>query len=200
MRAGRPVLPELLAKKARLSQRRVLAQKQKDEEEVLSATRELAELEAQYPELAANRAPEAPDRTATILEKNRLVAMKERKQMEEAEREARRRKAMGSAGGSSDVSRPGTPPVKDLSARVKTMSRLGQDTDSRFVSQFRDSPGLAILGRRVGIRVLSYSFSDHSRSGTPKPEAQIANAATAASTISSLNAVASSMELDLGDF
>lgn len=170
MRGGRLTMPEQLAKKARLGQRRALAQKQKNEQELAQVGQEIADLEAQYPALRA-ATEVVSDRTSTIVEKNRLAALKERRENEEAERDARRRKALGAAagGGSSDVSRPGTPTVKDLSARVKTVSRLGQDADS-------------------------------SRSGTPKPEAQAAALPGAPSVMSSLNAVASAIDLDLGDF
>lgn len=121
-----------MAQKARLNQRRILAQKQRDEQELAAATKELEELERKFPELLdTSRGHEGSDRTAGVNERNRKAAVEDRKATEEAEREARRRKTAFAAVG--DMSRPATPQIKDLSARVKTVSKIIHDNGSRFV-------------------------------------------------------------------
>lgn len=125
---NKPAYPLLVAQKARLQQRRALATKQRDDVELAVATKALAELEAKYPELLTSSSRENDHRSAEE-EKQRQAAATAAIELRKAE-EARRRKAR-----SSESSRPGTPPVKDLSARVKTMSKL-TDMGSRSVSMF----------------------------------------------------------------
>lgn len=123
----RPTFQSLMAQKARLNQRRLLAQKQRNEPEVAAATQELAELEAKYPELRQT------ERTTGVSEINRKAELENRRAQQEAEREARRRKAaLAIAAASRDVGRLATPPVKDFSARVKTVSKIS-DGNSRSV-------------------------------------------------------------------
>lgn len=131
---NRPTFQNLMAQKARLNQRRMLAQKQKDDKELAAASKEMEELERKYPELVGTRGNEASDRTAGINERHRKAALEDRKANQEAEREARRRKAvLAAVAASGDVSRPATPPIKDLSARVKTVSKIIHDGGSRSV-------------------------------------------------------------------
>lgn len=131
---NRPSFQNLMAQKARLNQRRMLAQKQKDDKELAAASKELEALELKYPELVGTRGNEASDRTAGINERHRKAALEDRKANQEADREARRRKAvLAAVAASGDVSRPATPPIKDLSARVKTVSKIIHDGGSRSV-------------------------------------------------------------------
>src|ERR1700733_510348 len=117
MMNNRPTFQALMAQKARLNQRRLLAQKQRNEPEVAAAVKELEDLEARYPELRQ------AERTTGVSEINRKAELENRRAREEAGREARRRKAaLATATVSCNIGRPGTPPVKDFSARVKTIS------------------------------------------------------------------------------
>lgn len=127
MMNNRPTFQSLVAQKARLNQRRLLAQNQRNEQEVAAATKELEQLEAKYPELHQTERPTG------VSEINRKAELENRRAREEAEREARRRKAaLMVAAASRDVGRPATPPVKDFSARVKTVSKIS-DGNSRSV-------------------------------------------------------------------
>lgn len=124
---NKPAYPVLVAQKARLQQRRALATKQRDDVELATATKELAELEAKYPELTSSS--RESDHRSVEEEKQRQAAANAAMELRKAE-EARRRKARAG-----ESSQPGTPPVRDLSARVKTMSKL-TEMGSRSVSMF----------------------------------------------------------------
>lgn len=124
-----------MSQKARLNQRRVLAQNRRDEKEVAAATKELEELERKHPELLnTNRGIEASDRTAGVNERNRKAAVESRRAQEDADREARRKRTtLAAVAAAGDVSRPATPPIKDLSARVKTVPKIIHENNSRCV-------------------------------------------------------------------
>ncbi|KAF8318718.1 plus-3-domain-containing protein [Clavulina sp. PMI_390] len=136
----RPTIPlhDLVLQRNTLYQRRRLAEHSNNREEVIAIDKEIAEFEAKHPETP--RGNEASDRTAVLNERNRKMAAEDRRAIDEAEREARKRKA-------GESSRPGTPPVKDLSARVKTMSKLLHDPNSRYVIAYG---GLVSLFRQCG--------------------------------------------------
>jgi|ERR1700733_12741600 len=116
MMNNRPAFQALTAQKARLNQRRLLVQKQRNEPELAAVVNELEDLEVRYPELRQ------AERTTGASEINRKVQLENRRAREEADREARRRKAaLAVATVSRDIGRPATPSVKDFSARVKTI-------------------------------------------------------------------------------
>src|ERR1700733_2592617 len=138
MMNNRPTFQALMAQKARLNQRRLLAQKQRNEPEVAAAVKELEDLEARYPELRQ------AERTTGVSEINRKAELENRRAQEEADREARRRKAaLAIATVSRDIGRPATPPVKDFSARVKTISKIS-DGNSRSVPRCVRVPGIIV--------------------------------------------------------
>ena len=138
MMNNRPTFQALMAQKARLNQRRLLAQKQRNEPELTAAVKELDDLEARYPELRQ------AERTTGVSEINRKAELENRRAREEADHEARRRKAaLAIATISRDIGRPATPPVKDFSARVKTISKIS-DGNSRSVPRCVHTPGIIV--------------------------------------------------------
>ena len=129
---NRPTFQALTAQKARLNQRQLLAQKQWNETEMAAAVKDL---EARYPELRH------AERTTGVSEINRKAELENRRAREEAGREARRRKAaLAIATVSCNIGRPGTPPVKDFSARVKTISETVHGNSRSPTSQALLSP------------------------------------------------------------
>ena len=137
---NRPSFQALLSRKATLHQQLSLAQNRREQEEITRIETELSDLKHAHPELFADIAKrgEMTDRTAIVNERNRKANLEVVRLQEEAERERRRKAALGAslvAGQTS--SRSGSPFVKaDLSARVKTLPRLVHEMRSRCAPRY----------------------------------------------------------------
>ena len=73
---NRPTFQALMAQEAHLNQRRLLAQKQRNEPEAAAAVKELEDFEARYPELRQ------AERTTGASEINRKVELENRRAQE----------------------------------------------------------------------------------------------------------------------
>lgn len=123
MNNNRPTFTALMAQKARLLQRRTLAMKVRDEAELTAVAKELTEMELKYPEVFQSQSSFESGGTPTSsvkVEDGGKKAEEKRKALAEAEK--RRRAMLGALG---RPMTPTTPVVRDLSARVKTESRIG---------------------------------------------------------------------------
>jgi len=174
LQQNKPNLTQLISEKSRLHQARALAAGRQEFDEVANINAQIQELEASYPELSGDKDKEE-DRFARVNERNRKANIEAMRIASETEK--KRRKMIG-FGDSAASSRDRTPTV-DLSARVKTMPRL------RHEASRPDTP--------VG--------------GTPAPKPQnpteIVSAFTTthvSSAKTGVDLVATSMEIDLGDF
>lgn len=137
---NRPSFQTLLSRKATLNQQLSLAQNRRDQEEIGRIEFELSELKHAHPELFSDFAKrgEMTDRTAIVNERNRKANLEAVRLQEEAERERRKKAALGaSMVAGQNGSRSGSPFVKaDLSARVKTLPKLVHEMRSRFASRY----------------------------------------------------------------
>ncbi|KAF8327164.1 uncharacterized protein EI90DRAFT_2975148 [Cantharellus anzutake] len=187
---NRPSFQTLLARKATLNQQLTLAQNRRDQKEIGRIEGELAELSSD-----ATKRGEMADRTTIVNERDRKANLESIRNQEEAERERRRKAALGaSMVASQNGSRSGSPFIKaDLSARVKTMPKLVHEMKSR--------------ANMVLVTVL---MPVSSRAGTPNVDGPTKDAKTTpfsssiadtpALSSNSFDALTSSIELDLGDF
>ncbi|KDQ19023.1 hypothetical protein BOTBODRAFT_28502 [Botryobasidium botryosum FD-172 SS1] len=172
LQQNKPNLSQLISEKSRLHQARALAAGRQEFDEVANINAQIQELEASHPELSGDRDKEE-DRFARVNERNRKANIEAMRIASEVEK--KRRKMLG-AGDSAASSRDRTPTV-DLSARVKTMPRLRHEASR---------PDTPVGGTPA--------------SKPPKPTEVVSAFATVPSAKTGIDLVATSMEIDLGDF
>lgn len=136
LQKNKPSLQTLLSKKTSLIQARTLAQKRHDYAEADKIKLELEQLEEAHADMIGSR-PQQVDRFGAVNERNRQANLDAVRANEEAEKERRKKAAVGAAAmNAGHIGGSPAPAVVDLSARVRTLPKIRHEVTSRLVVGF----------------------------------------------------------------